>query len=417
MKRRPHLHGRPRSLPLLLAALYELAASGACAQEAPTRRTGDEAAPDVPWPTQGWTRSTPEAEGLDPAPLRALDGRIRAGEFGNVDRLVVVGNGRLVLDERYPRDYRAIAAAHWADQGEVADTVSRSFNYQHPDHHPYYGGRDVHTLQSVTKSVTSALVGIAIARGELEGVDAPMLGFFPDYEDLNPDPRLAEVTVEDLLTMRSGIEWHEHDRPIGPENTTIQLEESDDWFAFTLGQPMDAEPGTKWTYNSGGSHLLSGVVRQATGRLADAYAEEHLFGPLGIEDYHWKKTPRGVPDTEGGLYLEALDLAKIGYLYLRDGVWDGRRLLPEGWVEISTARIVDDVAPENPEWNAGYGYQWWRIDRGDLEIWAGLGYGDQFLLVLPARGIVAVSSAWNVFGPQGSVLRSLVEALDGAVGE
>ena len=120
--------------------------------------------------------------------------------------------------------------------------------------------------------------------------------------------------------MRSGIEWHESDRPLDETNTTWQLEQSKDWIAFTLAQPMDADPGTTWTYNSGGSALMAEIVRRATGRHIDAYAAEHLFAPLGIRAFHWKATPTGHPDTEGGLYLSAPDLARIGYLYLRGGM-------------------------------------------------------------------------------------------------
>ena len=124
--------------------------------------------------------------------------------------------------------------------------------------------------------------------------------------------------------------------------------------------------------------------RPATGQYVDAYAQEHLFGPLGIQDYHWKRSPRGFPDTEGGLYLEAEDLAKIGYLYLTDGIWDGQRILPEGWVEASTTRHAEVPGPVG--W--GYGYQWWLLEIEGVEVWAGNGFGDQSLLVIPELGLV-----------------------------
>lgn len=157
--------------------------------------------------------------------------------------------------------------------------------------------------------------------------------------------RLKKATLRDLLTMRSGIEWHESDRPLDDTNTTVQLEKSRDWMAFTLAQPMDAEPGTKWAYNSGGSALMAGVIRSATGRHIDDYARAHLFEPIGISDFHWKKTPTGHPDTEGGLYLAAEDLARLGLLYLHDGVWDGRRVLPAGWVKDATSRHAGYCSP------------------------------------------------------------------------
>jgi CubicO group peptidase (beta-lactamase class C family) len=222
---------------------------------------------------------------------------------------------------------------------------------------------------------------------------------------------LQRATLEDLLTMRTGIEWHETDRPLDETNTTIQLEGSEDWIQFTLNQPMDSAPGEKWTYNSGGSHLMSGVIKQATGSFADAYAEKHLFGPLGISDFHWKKTPRGYPDTEGGLYLEAEQLAKIGYLYLHDGVWDGKRILPEGWVRDSVTAHVKQVNSSGYD----YGYQWWRVDdlaAADTEVWAGLGYGGQFLIVIPELQMVGVVNSWNIFGrTKASILPAFVKAM------
>jgi CubicO group peptidase (beta-lactamase class C family) len=190
-------------------------------------------------------------------------------------------------------------------------------------------------------------------------------------------------------------------------NTTYQLEYSRDWIAFTLSQPMEAAPGTKWVYNSGGSMLLSGILRNATGRFIDDYAREHLFAPIGITDVHWKRTPTGHPDTEGGLYLSAEDLARIGYLYLRDGEWNGRPVLPAGWVKRATAR---HVTAATQGWD--YGYQWWITARNGIDVWAARGFGGQLLVVIPSRDIVAVTNAWNVFGtPARNVFDPLLDAL------
>lgn len=159
---------------------------------------------------------------------------------------------------------------------------------------------------------------------------------------------------------------------------------------------------------------MAEVLRGATGQHVDAYAAAELFGPLGIR-FHWKKTPTGHPDTEGGLYLAPGDLAKIGQLYLDDGVWNGRRLLPTGWAREATARHVEHTGP-NPA-SPGYGYQWWRYDRRATEIWAGNGFGGQFLLVLPEHDIVAVVNSWNVFGARNTpILAPFIEALLNAAG-
>ena len=349
------------------------------------------------WPGERWPTATLEAERLDPAPFASLDGEIRGGAFGHVDQLLVIRHGRAVFDRRYARDYRDISrgrvSAIGCGEGCTDAAAMHEFNYFHPTWHPFYQGRDIHTLQSVTKSVAATVIGMALAAGDGTALGQPFLPFFKDRDVSRVDPRLHRATLDDLLTMRSGIEWHEQDRPLDQTNTTVQLEASRDWIAFTLSQPMDADPGAKWTYNSGGSQLLSGIIRTATGRHIDEYANERLFRPIGIRDFHWKKTPTGHPDTEGGLYLSASDLARIGYLYLRDGVWAGKRLLPAGWVARATARHATAVAPG---WD--YGYQWWITSRGGVDIWAGRGFGGQLLIVIPSRDLVAVALAWNVFG-------------------
>ncbi len=360
------------------------------------------------WPGAGWATATPESQGVSRDALDALDRDIRAGIYGYVDQLLVIRAGRAVFNTKYPRDYRAISGGVDGPLGCGWGCADKSrlhqFNYVHPDWHPYYQGRSVHSLQSVTKSIAGTAVGMAL--GGAHALDRPFLDFFADRDLSAMDPRLKKATVRDLLTMRSGIEWHEQDRPLDRTNTTYQLEYSQDWIGFTLSQPMDAEPGAKWVYNSGGSHLLAGIVRSATGQHIDDYLRTAMFAPIGIKDFHWKKTPTGYPDSEGGLYLAAEDLARIGLLYLRHGMWNGRRVLPEGWVAEATRRQVPGVAPG---WD--YGYQWWITSRGETEVWAGRGFGGQLLLVIPSRDIVAVVNAWNVFGNKARGI--LLPLLDG----
>ena len=365
------------------------------------------------WPTTGWTTAAPDAHGISAVRFADLARDVESGAYGNIDRLLVIRNGYLVIDQRYARDYRAISRGKTGPlgcgEGCTDPAAMNEFNYYHPNWHPYYQGRDIHTLQSVTKSVAATIVGIAIGRAVIPSVDVPFLSFFKDRNLSRVDQRLHKATLQDLLTMRSGIEWHESDRPLNETNTTYQLEKSRDWIQFTLDQPMDSAPGTKWAYNSGGSQLLSGIIKSAAGRFIDDYGAEMLFRPLGIRDFHWKKTPTGHPDTEGGLYLSAEDLAKIGLLYLRDGQWEGTRILPTGWVRSSTTSHATGLAGG---W--GYGYQWWITTRGGAEIWAGRGFGGQMLIVIPSRDIVAVVYSWNVFGaPARAIFEPFVSAMIG----
>lgn len=372
----------------------------------------------APWPAATWSVSSPEAQQLAAAPWVTLDSAIRSGRYGNVDRLLIIRNGYAVVNQSYPRDYKAISAGKRSTIGCGAGACdgfvsAPEFNYFAPDVHPFYRGRDVHTLQSVTKSVIATVFGVAMQRGAIRDLQEPMMRRLQQHAPTNPDPRLARATLADLLTMRTGIEWHEQDRPLDATNTTVQLEASADWSRFTLSQPMDADPGTKWAYNSGGSHLIGAVIRQATGESPVDYARKYLFEPIGIRDFHWKIAGGGLPDGEGGLFLSAESLARIGYLYLRGGEWNGTRVLSESFVREATSRLVPSV--NQAGW--GYGYQWWRVDRDGLEIWAGQGFGGQFLLVVPSADLIAVSFAWNIFGERvPGLLGPLTQAIRASLG-
>ena len=168
---------------------------------------------------EAWPRSEPSAVGLDPAPLVDLAAQVAKGDYGYVDRFLLVADGQLVFDERYDHDYAEISRGQsgpigcGTDACDAPDDV-HDFNYLHPDRHPFYRGREVHTLQSVTKSVTATLIGIAIRRGEIPGVQTPVFELLSEYDLSALDPRVRDATLDDLLTMRLGMEWHETDRPL-----------------------------------------------------------------------------------------------------------------------------------------------------------------------------------------------------------
>jgi CubicO group peptidase (beta-lactamase class C family) len=364
------------------------------------------------WPREEWPVSTPAEQGIDPAVIDAMVADMEAGRYGLIDHFTLIRNGYLVADHHFDQDYESIAAAY--------DSTNHQYNYDHPDWHPYYQGTELHTLQSVTKSVTSVALGIAVDRGLISGVEAPALSFFDSYEPDRSDPLWADMKLEDLLTMRSGIEWAEDTPYTDPNNSCILMEASEEWMPFVLGHPMDADPGTVWEYNSGASVLLGGIVHQATGQRIDAWAEENLFEPIGIDEFYWKITPSGEVDTEGGLYLAAQDLARIGYLFLRGGRWGQEQLVSQEWVEASTSPIVPDIQPENGRQDPGYGYQWWVPDHDgtEAEVFAGNGYGGQFLLVAPDYDVVAVFNSWNIHGgAEKSTWRALQELILPAIAE
>lgn len=341
----------------------------------------------APWPTKQWPVATPESQGLDPAVLDALSAEFAAGKHGYVDAMLVIRRGRVVYEKTYDRsrDYDQLFA------GKGAPGI---YNYYDPGWHPYYRRTKLHTMQSVSKSVTSALIGIAIGRKELPGVDAKMMPYFSAFK-IPPDSRRDRMTLRDVLTMTTGIRWDEESTEYtDPANNCAVMEGKQDWVRYVLEQPMAEDPGKVFVYNSGATMLLSELIRKTTGKEADDYAKEHLFAPLGIE-YFWKRTPQELADTEGGLYLAPRDLAKIGYLYLKDGVWDGKRILPEGWAKASISRSI-----ETNEKPYGYGYQWWTIPRtepGTHDAYAAWGYGGQLLIVVPELELISVFTGWNIY--------------------
>ncbi len=336
-----------------------------------------------------WHRTTFEEAGVDEAAIVELVADIEAGHYGNVDHFLLARGGKIVADHHFQRDYVEISKPY--------DPEDHAYDYDHPSWHPYYQGTRLHTLQSVTKSITSICVGIAMDEGRIPGgVEAPAMSFFSQYEPDLSDPRRRAMTLQDLLTMRSGIAWDESISYEDPANSCIQLESSQDWVRYVLAQPMSEDPGTRFNYNSGASVLIGKIVRVATGRRIDEYAAERLFKPLGITEWFWKETPCGEIDTEGGLYLAPRDLARIAQLFLQKGTWRGRRVVSESWVEESVEpHVTLGSAPGRPD--SAYGYQWWvAAEDGRAVAYQGSGYGGQFPIVIPDLDLVVVFNAWNI---------------------
>ncbi len=349
-------------------------------------------AADRSWPGDTWEESTPAREGLDERAILKLDAEFRSGKHGYVDSMLIVRNGRIVFEASYPRDYKAINAGRI--NGE-----SGPWNYYDATWHPYYQGSDLHTMQSTTKSVMSALVGIAIARGDLPGVDATLGELLPHRRIT--DPKKAAITLDNILTMRPGFAWLEDQVSYwDPANDATRVESMNDWVGYLLQKPLAAPQGTTYNYNSTNTQLMSEIVSTATGRPLDDYARELLFNPIGIRSWHWKSAPEGFRDVAGGLYLTPRDLARLALLYLRQGEWNGRQVIPAAWVERSVQPHVKDVSPDDPDDNVGYGYQWWVFNDGSdgrPVMYGTWGWGGQFGLVVPSLDVVAVFTGWNVY--------------------
>ena len=231
---------------------------------------------------------------------------------------------------------------------------------------------------SVTKSFASALVGIAIGQGHIQGADDHVLDLFADRTIANVDPWKEAMTLEHLLTMSSGIDWSHLE-------SVEQMQASEDWAQFVLDRPMSSVPGTTWNYHEGGSHLLSVLVQEKSGMSTLDFADKYLFQPLGITDVRWGVDPNGIVYGGHWLHLRSRDMVKFGYLYLQDGVWDGRQIVPVDWVRASAVgRLKTDSYPY-------YGYQWWVSD--DNDYYYAYGYGEQKIYVVPDKEMVVVITA------------------------
>jgi CubicO group peptidase (beta-lactamase class C family) len=323
-----------------LAALFVLglgAALSACSDTAPK------------WPTEAWETSTPESAGLDAAKVADALTEIRARKL-NIHSLLIVRHGRVAVDAVfYP-----------------------------------YDGAVPHNLASVTKSVMTTLVAIAADQGKLD-LDKPALSYFPGRTIANRDARKVRITVRQLTGMTSGLDCvGEHDEP-----TLHEMNASPDWVQYALNLKMAAEPGTAFSYCSPGMHLLSAILQNATGMTALDFARKNLFEPLGIKDVIWPADPQGVTRGWGDLHLYPRDAAKIGYLWLHGGMWDGRQIVSKDWVAQSSRAQTKT----GPAWGNDYGYGWWVMTGEELPQYAASGRGGQRIAVFPTLDTVAVTTA------------------------
>ena len=348
-----------------------------------------------------WQYSNPEGEGLNISKIKILSDEFRNGMHGYVDAFLLIKNGKIVHEEYYENDYAELTKNLKSEQSKIlsenyGDAAKPIYNYFDPKWHPYYKDTDLHTIQSVSKSVTSALIGIAIERGEINGLNEKIAQYFPNHSSQFIDPLKSKITIEDLLTMRAGIKWDESSHAYtNPMNNAASMENSNNWIDYILSLPMEYKPGEKFVYNSGITVLLSHILHEASGMHANEYAEKYLFNKLGIQDYFWKKTPNNLTDAEGGLYLSTRDFAKIGMLYLNDGRWNGSPVITNEWVELTMSPDTDIE-----ESSRKYGYQWWLVPyENNQEKWmySGSGYGGQYLLIVPEYQLVMVFNGWNIF--------------------
>lgn len=315
---------------------------------APTATTSTAASPSssktAAAPSEVWPTSTPEEQGVSSETLAGLFDEVAVQNHA-IDTVSVIRNGYLI--------------AHAARDG--------------------YQDGELHIVHSVTKSIVSTLIGLAIDEGYLEGVDQRVLDVFDDHVAANGDERKDQMTIEDLLTMTTGFDCR--DSYLYQWEGLGDLRQSDDWVQHILDLPMVATPGEIFEYCNRASFLLSAIVQEATGQTAEQYGADRLLGPIGVTEINWPTNPDGISIGWGSLRMAPLDLARFGLLILDEGRWQGEQVVPAEWIDRATQARVHGTLQD------GYGYQWWIRDDGIVQ---GLGYEGQYLTIDRERNMVTV---------------------------
>jgi CubicO group peptidase (beta-lactamase class C family) len=298
------------------------------------------------WPDAQWQHATPEALGMD---SRALATLVEYGANVQMDSLIVTRHGKVVAEAYYA---------------------------------PFKAGMK-HRINSATKGVVAALAGIAVGQGVLAGTDTPVLQLLADRTAANVDDRKRAMTLQSLLDMTSGMAWTEPLSAASLPESMIAMQRSADWQQFIIDQQMVLPPGRAFNYNSGNSHLVSAIIARKTGMSTQDFAAQQLFKPLGITDFLWRKDPQGISIGGFGLYLQTPDMAKIGYLYLHRGAWNGAQIVPSAWVD----KVFGATTVMTPMAGWRYADFWWTLPG--RKAYMALGYKRQVIMVLPDIGVVA----------------------------
>jgi CubicO group peptidase (beta-lactamase class C family) len=276
----------------------------------------------------GFVISTSEKEGFDKQLFNETISKIEKGDYGSLTSLIVISNNKLVT-ERY-------------------------FNGWQRD--------SVHSIQSISKSITSLLIGKAIELGEISSVDERIVDILPELRTKNMDLRKDSLSIEHYLTMSAGFEWSERYPPMDKRSSLHPVyHQKQDYIQYFFNQPLIHKPGKVFEYNSGLSMTLGAILQSRTSTELEEFAEKHLFNPLGIKyKWHnsviWKNDTNGLAHCGGGLYLRPIDMAKIGSMVYNKGVWNGKQIISKKWIEESTSPRIDASKAKRYR---NYAYQWW----------------------------------------------------------
>ncbi|MGA2115852.1 MAG: serine hydrolase [Bryobacteraceae bacterium] len=317
------------------------------------------------WPSQQWRTAPPESRGIDSQKLAAAINQVIDRHLG-VHSLLVIRHGYALVDATfYP-----------------------------------YDGRTPHDLASVTKTVTSVLTGAAVAQGLIR-LDQPVLPLFPNERPANADEQKQRITIGDLLRMESGL-----DCGYAPgEQELEQMKRSINWVQFALSLPMKYASGTQSSYCSPGYHLLGSAIGASAGMSEAEFGEKYLFAPLGIRGVVWAHDAQSRSHGWGDSHMLPQDVAKIGYLYLHGGNWDGKQIVPADWVAMSTAPPTGV-----PGGHGAMGYLWHVTNEPNGRQYGGIGRGGQSLIVWPELDMIVVSMAGGDAGKIAELVRQAVKS-------
>ncbi len=341
----------------------------------------------------GIQTSTLEDVGINKVVINDIIGSINTGFYPNRHSLLIYKNDRLVLEKYFDgKDEKA-----WAgDIGIIRHDINT-----------------LHDLRSVTKSIVSSCIGIAISKGKIKSVDQRVFDFFPEYENLNIGTK-KDLTIEHLLAMSSGLEWNEDIPYTNPENSEMVMTASEDPLAYILSRPMASLPGTTWKYNGGTTQLLAEIIKRVSGKSVAEFANENIFKKLGIKEYEWVQFPgTDNPIAASGLRLRTRDILKFGILYQNGGQWKGEQVVPQSWVDQSfTSRVPRPGG-------GGYGYQFWIFNdtiQGKTMTWpTAVGNGDQRIFFDKKNDLLVVMTAgnynkWDIENNAHAILHKIYES-------
>ncbi len=327
----------------------------------------------------GWATTSLSDAGLRKAEIGEAVERIKLGRYERVHGLLIVRDGKLAVEEYF--------------RGQIYVNAGNRFGPT-----VEFDRDRIHNLASVTKSVTSALTGLAIEQGFIDSVNDSIHLYLPDLADFMQDQK-KRILVKHLLTMTSGWTWSENTDMV-PSNDMYQFNVQPNPLLFLVNKGMAAEPGDSWVYNGGAVTLLGKVIENASGMGLEAFSKRYLFEPLGITDFQWPYIKPNLVAAHGDLKLRPRDMAKIGQLYLDGGLWQGRRLLSEEWVNKSVER---SIAFQDGHL-LGYAYLWWLrrypMGAGEVDAFFASGWGGQRIIVMPELDMVVVLTGGNYESPE-----------------